>query len=141
MVNLLILNTCLRTISSTKFVLTSSLAGDCSSKFTAHYRWGCCEEKFSANGNMYDFTLLSVWNYNKVLKFEEDALVEQWEHPVHQAPQHCKSETKFTLIRHNGSTIMIGVDDLKWWGLKLLKILTIRKVFLLHLVVISRIRN
>ena len=24
---------------------------------------------------------------------------------------------------------MIGVDDLKWWGLKLLKILTIRKVF------------
>ena len=36
---------------------------------------------------------------------------------------------------------MIGVDDLKWWGLELSKILTIRKAFfLLHMVVFSRIR-
>ena len=74
MVNLLIF---LRINSSTKFVITSSPAGDCSSRFTACSRWGCCEEKFSANGNMYDFTLLSVRNYNKALKFEEHALVEQ----------------------------------------------------------------
>ena len=77
MVNLLILNSHLRTNSSIKFVLTSSPAGDCSPRCTAYTRWGCCKEMFNANGNMYDFTLLSVRNYNKVLKIEELALAEQ----------------------------------------------------------------
>ena len=77
MINLLILNSYLRINTSIKFVLTSSPAGDCSPRCTAYSRRGCCKEKFSANGNMYDFTLLSVRNYNKALKFEEHALVEQ----------------------------------------------------------------
>ena len=75
--------------------------------------------------NMYVLTLLSVWNYNKVLKFESHALVEQWEYPhsIVNVKICNKSETKYTLIRHNGSTVMICVDDLKWWvGLKLMKI-------------------